>query len=106
MTSGVYCIKNKMNGKCYIGSSYNIEKRLIAHRKYLLANKDTKKLQIDWNAYGADAFLFEILELVRMSEILVCEQKWIDKCRASIDGYNTRKKAAKMLFSNNERKAR
>jgi predicted GIY-YIG superfamily endonuclease len=31
MTSGVYRITNKFNGKIYIGQSMNMEKRLKAH---------------------------------------------------------------------------
>lgn len=30
---GVYLIKNKVNGKCYVGASKDIEKRFQEHRQ-------------------------------------------------------------------------
>ena len=50
---GVYMIKNKVNGKLYIGSSVDIQKRWINHRIYLRNNKHHSfQLQQDWNEYG------------------------------------------------------
>lgn len=50
--AGVYYIKNQTNGRFYIGSSYNVEQRLISHMRTLKSNRhDNKELQRDFS-YG------------------------------------------------------
>ena len=47
MKSGIYRIINKVNGKCYIGSSTNIEDRLSCHTeetKRKISNKHKEYL--------------------------------------------------------------
>lgn len=62
MATGIYKITNKINGKCYIGQSKNIEKRWIGHIKQLNKNQHGNfYLQKAWNKYGQVNFLFEIL---------------------------------------------
>ena len=34
MRSGIYCIQNKVNGKVYIGSAVNLDKRRDNHKGY------------------------------------------------------------------------
>ena len=59
---GVYMIKNKVNGKFYIGSSVDIQKRWINHRVDLRNNKHHSfQLQQDCSEYGQDNFEFLIL---------------------------------------------
>ena len=36
MTSGIYCIKNSVDGKVYIGKSINIERRIGEHKRSLV----------------------------------------------------------------------
>lgn len=79
MNTGIYCIKNKENGKMYIGSSFNIEKRWADHLYMLKENKHHSiHLQRAWNKYGIDNFSFEILELCDISDLLVREQYYFD----------------------------
>jgi group I intron endonuclease len=60
---GVYMIKNTINGKIYIGCSINVERRLNAHRYYLIrGNHPNLHLQQSWNKYGKEAFIFELIE--------------------------------------------
>jgi group I intron endonuclease len=60
---GIYAIKNKINGKMYIGSSYNIKQRFTAHKSALKNNNHRNKhLQNAWNKYGEDNFEFIIIE--------------------------------------------
>lgn len=60
--SGVYKITNLVNGKFYIGSSVNINKRWIIHRSTLRRGLgNSGKLQNSWNKYGEENFLFEVL---------------------------------------------
>ena len=59
---GVYCIRNKTNGKRYVGSSVNIGSRWRGHRYLLRAVKHPNAhLQSAWNLYGEDCFIFEIV---------------------------------------------
>ncbi len=81
MTSGVYKITNTVTGKCYIGSSVNIERRWTRHK--CLLNKaihHAKHMQNSWNKYGEKAFIFEIVfECASIKDIILFyEQLWID----------------------------
>jgi len=61
--SGIYEIRNLINNKRYIGSSYNIHKRWLGHR-WDLENKrhHSKHLQLSWDKYGSDNFQLFLLE--------------------------------------------
>lgn len=55
--SGIYEIRNTINGHCYIGSAVNIQKRWNNHKHELLNHKHHSiHLQNDWDRYG-----FEII---------------------------------------------
>lgn len=63
MTVGLYKITNTVNGKYYIGSSNDIDKRWFNHKSTLKRGKHRNcHLQASFNKYGADAFVFEIIE--------------------------------------------
>ena len=75
---GVYCIKNTITNKVYIGSSLNIKSRLKTHIFSLKNNKHhSLKLQRSYNKYGKDNFLFKILELCDKKELETKEKEWI-----------------------------
>lgn len=59
----VYCLKNKVNNKLYIGSSSNYKQRKISHLESLM-NKchHNPILQKDFNEFGKENFVFEILK--------------------------------------------
>lgn len=62
MIGGTYQIKNIINGKRYIGKSTNIKNRWQQHRSDLRAGRHhNKQLQNEWNTYGEDNFLMELL---------------------------------------------
>lgn len=93
-TSGIYAIRNTVNGKLYVGSSANVSGRFSSHRSRL--NKGihgNAHLQSAWVKYGHDAFVFELLEAVPADRLIEREQKWIDSLNvANPDfGYNKRK---------------
>lgn len=63
MSTGIYKIINKVDGRYYIGSSYNIEKRWITHKSHLNNQRHVNTfLQRAWNKYGSDNFCVEIIE--------------------------------------------
>lgn len=76
---GIYKIKNKINNKCYYGSSKDIDIRFIQHKTHLNNNTHPNIiLQRSWNKYGEDSFLFEIVEECDLTNLLIVEQKYLD----------------------------
>jgi len=69
MKCGIYQILNVLDGKSYIGSSYNIEGRWYEHKRRLnLGNHANKYLQNVWNKHKED-FVFEIIEECALEEL-------------------------------------
>lgn len=62
----VYGIKNKVNGKMYIGSTKNLRSRRYQHYSKLKGNYHrNKELQKDYNKYGKENFEFVIIKKVK-----------------------------------------
>lgn len=62
---GVFQIKNQVNGKVFLGSSLNLDGTIERDRMSLQRGGHiNKKLQEEWNTFGAEAFTIEILELL------------------------------------------
>lgn len=89
---GVYKITNEMNGKCYVGSSKNVMRRLRDHQRELEGNKHVNKyLQNAFNKNGGKNFRYELLEVVEDEAVLrEREQYYMDLfCVCERDkGYN------------------
>ena len=107
--SGIYAIVNKINGKMYIGSAINIEKRWKLHKYLFKLNKNSKYLQREVNKYGEDNFIFKVIEYVEKEKLIEREQYWIDRYNSSEskNGYNLCKIAGSSLgfkFSKESRK--
>lgn len=78
MSSGIYVIRNKINGNFYIGSTTNFSKRKNKHFRYLRTNKhENQHLQNAFNKYGETAF--EFLVIKRTDDLLNEEQKLLDE---------------------------
>ena len=76
---GIYCIRNTINNKRYIGCSRNISKRLNRHKNLLMSNKHFNyKLQNDFNTYGIDSFEFLILLECENDKLELLEEKYIN----------------------------
>jgi group I intron endonuclease len=61
MTCGIYLIRCRANGYCYVGKSVNIERRWNQHADALNGGTHhNRRLQRDWNLYGPNAFAFQI----------------------------------------------
>lgn len=101
--TGVYLIRNKRNGKLYVGSSaLSLRRRQRDHWSYLSANRHHNRyLQRAWNEHGADAFEFVILEYCLRDDCLAVEQFWIDEFHSAeaAFGYNLNPKAESRLES-------
>lgn len=79
MSIGIYKITNKINNKCYIGQSVNLESRIKSHKSMLkhhnedndLLNKATKK-------YGYENFEIEIIKYCKENELDFFEKYYIN----------------------------
>src|SRR5438093_11494316 len=94
--SGVYIIKNKVNGKFYIGSSKDLRHRFNEHKFYLNKGIHRSALQFAWNKYGEVSFEFGVLELCEEEVLLQREQHYLDLYKPFVDcgrGYNILKEA-------------
>jgi group I intron endonuclease len=77
--SGIYQIRNIINGKCYIGSSINIQERWGAHKRTLRKNQHYNKyLQRAWNKHGEGCFEFTVLETCFYFALIFREQYYIN----------------------------
>lgn len=81
-TSGIYQIKNKVNGKSYIGSSTRLNKRWKRHLTDLKCNvHHSLALQRAFHKYGSDNFEFNILENCEETLLLEREQYYLDSLK-------------------------
>lgn len=97
--AGVFQVKNTVNGKVLLRSSLNLEGPLNAHKFMLtIGRHQNEALQKEWNEYGPDKFVFEILEVVKVKddpnfdlsdELTLLEQIWLEKLQPFGErGYN------------------
>lgn len=75
---GIYKITCLPENRVYIGSSVDIKKRWQRHVRTLNdSNHHNYKLQIDWDCYGDESFIFEAIE---ETDLLVEREKfWLEK---------------------------
>lgn len=99
MLSGVYKILNKVNGKIYIGSSINLNKRELYHLWELrIKNHSNEYLQRSFIKYGKDSFSFEIIDHCIPEKCIDREQFYINwYLKNGFDLYNICKKAGSVL---------
>jgi group I intron endonuclease len=97
--AGIFMVKNTANGKVLLGSSLNLEGPLNRHKFMLKIGSHTKKaLQKDWDEFGPDNFVFEVLEEVKVQdnpnfnlkdELTLLEEIWFGKLQPVGErGYN------------------
>ncbi len=95
--SGVYQIRNTQNQKIFITSGRNLSKLNGIKFSLKTGSHGNKTLQSEWNQYGEDAFVIEILESFEEDEnakgvtkaLKQLEKKWIDTLQPFGErGYN------------------
>ena len=80
--SGIYKITQVDTGRIYIGSTINIAQRFYGHKICLRTGTHKNKgMCKDSLVYGADSFVFEILELTESDDNTLSEREkhWQDK---------------------------
>lgn len=99
---GVYQIKNKRNGKVYIGSTKNLPGKINSH-KFQLKNDlhPNREMQKEFREIGEEGFSFDVLDRLEPKEDLnydyseelkTLEAMWIEKLQPFNEkGYNKRK---------------
>ncbi len=78
LKSGIYQIRNLINGKIYIGSTVNFGKRWTWHKIDFKWKRNSCHLQSAWDKYGKQNFVFEIIEYVCENFLAEAEQFWIE----------------------------
>ena len=101
-TAGVYRVRNLTNEKSLVGASADVPSMLNRERAQLRTGTHMNRpLQADWNALGAEAFAFEILDTLTpppdkpdwdpKDDLSLLEAMWLEKLSPWGDaGYNAR----------------
>lgn len=87
----IYQIKNKINGKLYIGQTVNFQARKLRHLSSLRNEKhDNPHLQKAFLKYGEEAFEFSIIheEECNQDRLNELEEYYISKYETYLNGYN------------------
>lgn len=100
--AGIYCVRNTSSGKVLIGSSADLPAMLNRQLSQLrFGGHPNRELQRDWNALGADAFVFEVLDTLTppdgpapwdaRPDLAVLEALWLERLSPFDEkGYNKR----------------
>lgn len=104
--AGVFQIKNLRSGKIFVEATRNL--KTINGQKFQLemGSHRNRALQRDWQEYGPDAFVIEVLEVLKREEdespafdvadaLEKLKEKWLEKLQPYGDrGYNVKKEEA------------
>jgi DNA-binding HxlR family transcriptional regulator len=105
---GIYQLRNKVNGRIYLGSSRNLEGSRNSRLFQLRMGKIvfSRELQKDLNDYGAESFEFSVLAVLDPPEandsiehsLAALELYWLKKLQPfGSRGYNSARSVAKKL---------
>lgn len=95
--AGIYCFKNKVNGKCYVGQAIKLRTRLKQHWRTIQNNSiDNMIIYKAINKYGIDNFELSIVYEIRDSlaystkkRLDELEKEYIEKFDSYNNGYNS-----------------
>jgi hypothetical protein len=66
---GVFAVRNRTNGKVFLGGSQDLPGALNRHRFQLrMGSHQNRALQADWNRLGEEAFEVEIMDELKPKE--------------------------------------
>lgn len=106
---GIYCIRNKVNNKVYIGKSINIYKRIVMHvcKLNMRDIKHENQHFINaWHKYGRNNFEYFVLEHLELDEELLKEREmfWMNIYESTNrdKGYNLRMDSSTNMIVNEE----
>ncbi len=91
---GVFAVRNHSNGKVLVGASLNLPGALnrLRFELSLRTHRTFPALQEDWDRLGAEAFTFEVLDVLEppeepgvdvQEELRVLEALWLERLRPS-----------------------
>jgi hypothetical protein len=100
---GIYQVRNTVSGRVLIGTSVDLPSMLNRQQAQLrLGAHRNRDLQQDWNALGAGAFTFDVLDTLEppdepgydpAEDLRVLEQLWLDRLTPFGErGYNAKPK--------------
>lgn len=107
---GIYCIRNLVNNKVYIGKSKNIYTRIMSHQYNLrIKSKDENRhLIYAWHKYGEDNFDYFVIEYLPLDDKLVAERELYWMCQFNSTnrncGYNLRQDSSTTMIVHEETK--
>ncbi len=87
--SGIYCITHRVSGRCYVGSSLNIRKRIRRHVAEAMSGS-MRYFHRALREFGAEEFTAEILEACGREVLLEHEKFHIEQKQSVVNGFNTR----------------
>jgi hypothetical protein len=99
---GVFQIRNTVNGKVFVAGALDLPGIMNSQKFQLsMGGHRTKTLQAEWQQYGAESFVFEILDEITPTqnpgyeyreELKAMQELWLEKLEPYGDrGYNERK---------------
>lgn len=84
--TGIYIIRNKIDERCYIGSTIDVDKRWKRHVRDLVNKKHHSiHLQRFVDKYSIKYIYFEIIEECKKNELLIQEQKYLELLNCSFN---------------------
>ena len=88
---GVYKITNTITGDFYIGSSKNVKERWANHKCQSTWKRfPNNPMYLDFQKYGLENFVFEVLEVVEPEELKEREQQFIELLKPTYNNYNAK----------------
>ena len=109
--SGIYCIKNLINGKTYVGKALCIHRRIKGHITALNTKSKEENCHLinSWHLYGKENFTYTILEVIEKDteiELNLREREifWIKELKCIKEGYNIREDSDTGMIMSDETK--
>lgn len=99
--AGVSLVRNTINGKMWVISTKNLKSMNGKLMELQMGTHRNQSLQKDWNEFGGDSFVLEVLEVLKVKEtgyfdendaLKKLEEKWLEELQPFEErGYNKRK---------------